>query len=235
MGSIPDDAVDTRSTELIKYVNEPYTFEKVTNPSVWKTYNSLEEMLGACQLPIEMMNVMSTENLIQTFMNHPLYFIYSAYNNEMDGVKVILDNFNGFKELQKREDVAEKILDYYEAMDVSKLIETVKNFKSLRDKTIYHLDFLEMVIATKEIPNLFSSLYRDRLEEIMNDKYEAKLSSVNANIFSVRKSLILGSEIKLSKHLLSEEDKYMLEQFARTGGRVPDEQYTKISEIIYLK
>lgn len=192
-------------------------------------------MLGACQLPIEMMNVMSTENLIQTFMNHPLYFIYSAYNNEMDGVKVILDNFNGFKELQKREDVAEKILDYYEAMDVSKLIETVKNFKSLRDKTIYHLDFLEMVIATKEIPNLFSSLYRDRLEEIMNDKYEAKLSSVNANIFSVRKSLILGSEIKLSKHLLSEEDKYMLEQFARTGGRVPDEQYTKISEIIYLK
>lgn len=229
---------DDMATSEYKEDPGPYTFEKVTDPAVWRTYNSLEEMMNACQLPQEMLEAMSTESLIQTLMNHPLFFIYSAYNNELDGVNVILDNFNGFKELQNRVDAAEKVIDYYSATDVGSMVRaTADNSRKSKDLTIYHLDFLELVIATKKIPDILSSKNTSRLNEVMNEKYEAKLSHANnVSLFSIRKSLILGAEIKLSQNTLDLNDREILQDFIRAGGNAAqDKSYADISEIIYLK
>jgi len=194
-------------------------------------------MLNACQMPQEILESISTDNLIKSLMNHPLFFIYSAYNNELDGVKVVLDNFNGFKELQKREDVADKILNFYSESNVSTLIESTKNFRNHKEYIIYHLDFLELIITTKQIPTLFNQQNIERLEKIMYEKYEAKLSHINnISLFSIKKSLLLGAEIKLSKNYLSTEDQLLLREFIKVGGNFSDEKiYTKISKIIILK
>ena len=234
---LTDDMATTRSLEAVEYKDEPYTFKKVTDPTVWRTYNNLEEMLKACQLPEEMIKIMSTENLIHTLMSHPLYFIYSAYNNEFDGVNVVLDNFNGFQALIERDSIAEKIIDYYARLDVEEAVETTKKSVIAENLTIYHLDFLELVIATKKIPEIFNQQYIDRFEKTMNEKYEAKLShNKEIGMFSIRKSLMLGAEIKLSKNVLDPEDQKMLNDFIKSGGMVSENTlYTKISEIIFLK
>jgi hypothetical protein len=233
----PKNNLNVIGAPVIDYQDEPFTFEKVTKPEVWRTFNSLEDMLEACQLPNELLPVISTENLIQTIMNHPLYGIYSAYNNELDGVNVLLDNFNGFKELQNREGASEAVIEYYAATDVNKMVEAAKQPGKSKDLTIYHLDYLELIIATNKIPEIFSLKSLDRLEGVLNEKYDTKLNYPGeVGLFSIRKSLLLGAEIELVKNYVSMEDRKMLQEFVNSGGRVPDDSlYSKVSEIINLK
>ncbi len=237
LGDLTGESDDITGLETITYQDEPFTFEKVTDPAVWRTYNNLEEMLEACQLPKGLLFVISTENLIQTIMNHPLYGIYAAYNNELDGVNVLLTNFNGFKELQKREGAAEAVIEFYAATNVEKMVEATRHPGVSKDLTIYHLDFLELIITTKKIPNIFSPKNLDRLEGIQKEKYDAKLNHLrDVGLFSIRKSLLLGAEIKLTKNLVNLEDRKVLQEFISSGGQVHDDsKYTIVSEIINLK
>ena len=233
----PKNNLNLNGTPVIDYQDEPFTFEKVTKPEVWRTFNNLEEMLEACQLPEGMLSVMSTRNLIQTLMNHPLFFIYTAYNNELDGVNVIIDNFNGFEELQKREDVAEAIIDYYAAINLKNIVGTTKLPSLLPDLTIIHLGYLELVIASKKIPEIFNAKYIDKLNNAMLEMYDAKLSLINEiDLSSINKSLLLGAQIQLSKNLISLEERKILQEFVDKGGNVSEESmYTTVSQIINSK
>jgi len=237
LGDLKGELDDIPGLETNDYQDEPYSFEKVTDPAVWRTFKNLEEMLEACQLPKELLFVISTENLIQTIMNHPLYGIYAAYNNELDGVNVILANFNGFEELQKREGAAEAVIEFYDATNVEKMVEASKHPGVAKDLTIYHLDFLELIITTKKIPNIFSPKNLDRLEGIQKEKYDAKLNHPrDVGLFSIRKSLLLGAEIKITKNQVNLKDRKVLQEFVSAGGQVHDDSiYTIVSKIINLK
>ena len=74
--------------------NVPYSFEKITEPSVWITFNTLAEMKNACQMPENWLKRISTDNLILTCMDYPLLLNYSAYSNPMDGIKDVVEGFN---------------------------------------------------------------------------------------------------------------------------------------------
>lgn len=91
-----------------------FSFDSITAPNVWAQYQSLEEMLAACQIPEEKLNSMSTDELIDVCMSHPLHALYFAYNNEMVGAKVVFEHFNGFSELKKRKDAPTKMLAFYD-------------------------------------------------------------------------------------------------------------------------
>jgi hypothetical protein len=212
-------------------VNEPYTFSKVSNPDVWKTFKNLEEMFAACQLPEDYLKQVSTENLIATCMNYPLFFIYSAYNNELDGINVIMDNFNGFDELKKRDAAAEKIIDCYAAMEVEtgNAVVPVKN-------SILHLGFLELLIASEKIPDMFSEQNAAKLEKAMSFRYQEKLRHPDVySIFSVKKSLLLGAEVSLQRNTASNKDRELLRNFVKTGGNVDSQVYTEVSKVINIK
>ena len=50
LGDLKGELDDIPGLETNDYQDEPYSFEKVTDPAVWRTFNNLEEMLEACQL-----------------------------------------------------------------------------------------------------------------------------------------------------------------------------------------
>lgn len=72
-----------------------FTFDAITESANWRTYGSLEEMLNACQIPENILHSIPTDELIKICLNHPLAFIYTAYNNESTGAYVIFNSFNG--------------------------------------------------------------------------------------------------------------------------------------------
>lgn len=113
MCSCSDDVLNEGS----RYSAQPiprvtFSFDSITAPNVWAQYQSLEEMLAACQIPEEKLNSMSTDELIDVCMSHPLHALYFAYNNEMVGAKVVFEHFNGFSELKKRKDAPTKMLAF---------------------------------------------------------------------------------------------------------------------------
>lgn len=210
----------------------PYSFEKVTDPVIWSSYNSLKEMQDACMIPDNWLKRMSTKDLVETCMNYPLYGLYMAYNNEMDGMEVLINGFNGFDELKNRSDAAVELLDYYEGLSVvntkSGEIELSEIVKPL------HLGYVELVLASDVIPQLYDDVNYKRLEKISQSILQLKIQrSEDFSIQTISKSLLLAAKVKLQKHQINPNDSEFLRNFIETGGMASDPDiYTKVSKIV---
>ncbi len=227
-----NDGIDKIQEELQSVENVPFSFDKVADPSIWASFGSLKERQDACQMPENLLKTISTKNLVETCMNYPLYGMYLAYNNEMEGIKIIMDGFNGFAELEKREDAAIELLNYYE-----KITAVYTNFwtnNSYEQVRPLHLGYLELILASDKIPSLYNDVNYKRLEELMQSNLHIKIKNPETfSILSVSKSLLLGAKIKLEKYPLNSNDSIMLNNFLESGGFVSDPTvYTKISDII---
>lgn len=109
------------------FTSQTFSFDSVTKPEIWKTFQTLEEMQSACQIPDDVLPNLSTEELVQICMDYPLFGNYLAYDNETFGIKKVMAGFNGFTELKKRTDAAEKLLDIYANVNVTTLNEDREN------------------------------------------------------------------------------------------------------------
>ncbi|MDR3219410.1 MAG: hypothetical protein LBU22_10650 [Dysgonamonadaceae bacterium] len=204
--------------------SEPYPFLEFSDPEFRKAFNSQEEMLAACQLPTGYLKQASTENLIASCMNYPLFAIYFAYDNPLDGINVIINNFNGFKELRKRESAAEMIIDYYATMEV----ETTDSPLPVNN-SIFHLGFLELVLASEIIPDMFSNQNIIKLEKAVSLKFQDKLKHPDVySESSLKWSLLIGAEICLHKNQTSFKDKGLLQFFIKNGGNVDSKVYAYV-------
>ena len=142
-----DPKQSTTGNKTRAFTSQTFSFDSVTKPEIWKTFQTLEEMQSACQIPDDVLPNLSTEELVQICMDYPLFGNFSAYNDELVGIKKVMDGFNGFTELKKRTDAAEKLLDLYENVNVATLnsdkenIETYPNIK---------LGYLELILSSGE-------------------------------------------------------------------------------------
>lgn len=227
---------DQEITEKTSALNKAprFTFDSVINPEVWKTFQSLEEMQKACQIPEEILADMTTEEIVQACMVYPLSLNYTAYNNEMDGIKAVMNGFNGFKELQERTDAADELISYYENMDVDAIagIATLNHMKKEAGRegikkaidqgvSPLHVGYAELILSSELVPSLYNQENLPRLEKAISDKLEAKMR--NSTIFgedALGKSLLLGAKLKLqSDAALSTVEKQKLQDFVNAGGQ----------------
>ena len=168
------------------FTSQTFSFDSVTKPEIWKTFQTLEEMQSACQIPDDVLPNLSTEELVQICMNYPLFGNFSAYNDELVGIKKVMDGFNGFTELKKRTDAAEKLLDLYENVNVATLnsdkenIETYPNIK---------LGYLELILSSGEFESLYQGNLLQRLNILHEKKFNEKRISNNNSFFSFNSSL----------------------------------------------
>jgi hypothetical protein len=210
--------------------NETFSFDSITAPNVWSQYQSLEEMLEACQIPEDKLKSMSTDELIEVCMSHPLHFIYSAYNNELRGADVIIRNFNGFSELARRTDAAGKLLNFYDEI-FSESVQQDPSFIGRSD--ISHIGFIELYIASKALPSLYEDDNLIKLEKISDKILSQKIETKRADLFSVRHSFLINAQIKVAKSCISKDDATILKNFLKVGGNLNNpEDYTKISKIL---
>lgn len=245
---IPD--TNQEITEKISALNKAprFTFDSVTNPEVWKTFQSLEEMQKACQIPENIIGDLTTAELVKICMTYPLALNYTAYNNEMDGIKAVMSGFNGFKELQKRTDAADELISYYENMDIDAIAEiaTLNLMKKEAGRegikkainqglSSLHVGYAELILSSELIPSLHNRENASRLEKAISDKLEAKLRHTEIfGIETISKSLLLGAQIQLNSHAaLSSGEKLELQKFVKAGGQSDTpETYTKLSKIV---
>lgn len=182
------------------FTSQTFSFDSVTKPEIWKTFQTLEEMQSACQIPDDVLPNLSTEELVQICMDYPLFGNFSAYNDELVGIKKVMDGFNGFTELKKRTDAAEKLLDLYENVNVATLnsdkenIETYPNIK---------LGYLELILSSGEFESLYQGNLLQRLNILHEKKFNEKRISNNNSFFSLRHSELLQNKIQESNAKVS--------------------------------
>lgn len=184
-------SLKTRATE------EPVSFfDKVTAPERWRQFETLEEMMEACQLPQQMLDTISTEGLIKLCYDYPLHSIYLAYNNQSEGINVITSNFNGFDELKNRPDAAEKLIYFYDNLYLPVYLSASSNEN---DFTILKLNYIENILASNLLPEIQSLENKEKLGQAIQKKIQLKRSA--PEIYS---TYSLTSSIKVQQFLQSD-------------------------------
>lgn len=121
-------------------VDTPYVYEEYLSKDKWKTYNTFDEKMEACQVPKAVASSYTTRALIQTCLNHPLAGLYLAFEDEFEIVKILSSHNNAFKELMSRQDAAEQMVSYYASMP--------ENF-------LPQMHFLELLLGSGLFPLVF--------------------------------------------------------------------------------
>ena len=102
----------TGQKKLNYSITEAYQYPVVPGMEEWKKINSLQEKAEACQIPEDILGSMTTEALVETVVNYPLFINVFAYDNKKMGLEHVKGYFNGLQELYERDDAIEKMEIY---------------------------------------------------------------------------------------------------------------------------
>lgn len=176
-----------------------YVFPITPNSEEWNTLGTAEEMREATQIPEELLQMMSTKELIIMIENYPLLCDLYAYGSLQEGYERIKAQFNGIEELLLRSDsylellaayhdfVIPKVqkIDYDEILSADEYVNEInalvqdKQFCEwiLEDGKIHgSLDILEMLLLDilkqkGESAEAFVEVYCAKLEEKNGSEY----------------------------------------------------------------
>lgn len=97
-------SVETKSVDGFALTDKDslFTFDKITEPSNWRTYESFDEMVEACQIPESLLDSLSTEALYKLCVEYPLGPSCFLFNDSSFGLDKMLEAFNGYSEMQRR-------------------------------------------------------------------------------------------------------------------------------------
>jgi len=195
----------------------------------WATFETGEQMVKACQIPLDVLNTMSTKELIMVCLNYPLFNNYAAFNDERKGVNTTIQQFNGLQELSQRKDGIQELIKVY--ADYPILLK-VQNDANSKDYHIpYKLSFLELVLSD----NVFlSKMDNDELEELRKiaiNKYADKLQNSDVySIYSIKKTMLLTAVI-MNKQSKSEKQD-AINAFIQNYSDLDSSKLTEMSKLI---
>lgn len=215
-----------------KQIDTPYDFPVKPGMSEWAIFETGEEMLEACQIPGAILSQMSTKALVETCLNYPLKYDYSAFNDTREGISALISSFNGLKELAERESCGKVLIEAYEKTPVIKYQSFVKE----HDYPILQLEYLELLLSDDLFLNGMSTDDYVTLKNLLAVKYEEKLENLTVySVSDIQNSLLLGSKIlkttkykKLSDTKLNEIDRY-IKEFSNSDAQLME----SVSKILF--
>lgn len=212
-----DPKQSTTGNKTRAFTSQTFSFDSVTKPEIWKTFQTLEEMQSACQIPDDVLSNLSTEELVQICMDYPLFGNYLAYDNETFGIKKVMAGFNGFTELKKRTDAAEKLLDRYANVNVMALNEDRENAEIYPN---LKLGYLEMILYSGEIESLYQGEALQRLENLQAQKLTEKQLTNSHSASSLKHSQLLKQKINEAKNVSTTSTTTAITIYTKYGNPV---------------
>jgi len=206
-----------------------YDFPIKPGMKEWKSLKNRKEMLDTCQIPNAILKTMSSDALAESCMKYPLYFEFTAYNDEMKGISSVLENFNGLKELSQRKDGALSLLKIYKRMTIQTKEGYIETGKS---SSVLNFEFIELLLSTDIFLNQLNSIGQQELKAETLSKYGEKLNHVNIyGIHGIAKSLLLGTKL-VDKTSSDKSNKRIMKNFIQNYNSASLEELEQISKII---
>ena len=187
--------------------------------------------VDACQIPQDVLMALSTENLAKVCLHYPLYMFYMTYNNERKGIEIIIDGFNGLKELSEKEDGALALIKLYDDFPVINKMQ----YAETRAASPFKLVFLELLLSNDHFISQLDAQGLDLLKKAVLKKYEAKLENSEIySLYNVRKTLLLGAIISERDDRItkSSEQRAVIKRYIEQYRHVEPSVLTEISKIV---
>ncbi len=180
----------------------------------WNNLVTEQERIDAVQVPEDVLNNMTAEELAVTCMQFPSFGYYSAFNTPIEGMNVMFSRFNIFQYIPKKENIGKTLINLYEDADM----EGWKKYAKLLDNDFWTLKmrYIEYLIAQKFVLTHLNDLELKELISIASKKIEMKMASDSFNSLSgLSSSYYLIANILDMKGILRKSD--ATRNFLNTG------------------
>lgn len=97
--------------------NDAWDYPVKPGTNAWKALKNNTEKVQACHVPDDILFTAKTPELLRICLSYPLLPDIFAFNNIKDGFEKFETDFNGFRELIKRDDVSNELLKKYKTLD----------------------------------------------------------------------------------------------------------------------
>lgn len=170
---------------MISFAQEKVTWNYPVRPGTeeWKQLNSFKERLDAFNIPDDILQEITTDELVKTCLEYPWWILITSRDDNQEGYDFLKSVFNGFRELEKRKDAGKALIKEYEKMNPEERME----LKTLieKGKYSYQYIFIETLLSgavvqenlsqqdLKELLVVTTSIFRDKT------KPELKYSLMN--------------------------------------------------------
>ncbi len=156
--------------------------DEKTDAHVFTEYQGEEPMewnqiVESLQVSEEELEEMSTDGIIETCLNYPIYSIGMITSNTSmyAGFQTTCESFNGFKELFKREDAGRKMFEFYQGINYEDVLTS-------NDSYALRVRYIEYIMSQEEILTKLGVEERNELKDICvknaverNEKYREQL------------------------------------------------------------
>ncbi len=124
---------------------DSWVYPVVPGTPEWEAIPTVEERLEACQIPQERLGAMSTEALIESWLDFPFNYDIFTHNNYHYIIGFYFEHFNGLRTLGQRDDAGKKLLQRYKDM----LPACVLSKRGVDDQGYYVVSYpiVELLIA----------------------------------------------------------------------------------------
>lgn len=206
---------------------DAYNFPIKPGTAAWAALPTHDDMLRATQLPARVLAPMSTEGLVETVLNYPLYNDMLAFNDLQYGFNTVASRFNGLTALLQRPDAGAVLLARYQAMDPTAIAPDATLLK--QGQIDGQFAAIEMLLAQDSIRK---SLSGDQQATLVNEtlkKFEAKQqrADVYGHTGRERTALVLGRILRDQSASFAQAD-VALQEFLNTGTFAPEEVLVSI-------
>lgn len=132
---IPSNAIGITNEEAWISQDGQYDYPVDVLDEEWKKFTSAEEMRRAIQIPEEVLESISTEELLLLILKYPLLCDIHAFDTLEDGYEHLKEQFNGIQEFLSRQDAFEELIAAYDAYPIRK--EKFLDYNTITDEENY--------------------------------------------------------------------------------------------------
>lgn len=126
-------------------IDTPYDYPLI--PTVgWGNFASRKERVLACQIPDEVLQIMTTQALVQSVVQYPYIIDMWSYSTLREGFESVYSQFSAMDALVNRPDVGSALLNQYEAINRKRLSSEGAEWAN----EIFKLQIIEIILAQPE-------------------------------------------------------------------------------------
>ena len=143
---------------FVGYAQEKWDYPIKPETEEWKKFESNKAKVEACQIPEYVLRDISTDDLMKLCLQYPLLYDVFAFNNTNDGLRKLFSDFNGIRELSKRENATNNLREQY--------LSEIRSFPEILNRgSDFDIGYSSARISILEVLLSYSDFHSDTSKE----------------------------------------------------------------------
>lgn len=159
----------------------------------WLAKPSFIERLSLLNIPEDTLQAMGTDRLMNCCLDYPYFSLIFTRNSLQQGYEFIKNNFNGFRELEKRTDAGDFIFRKYENMDPAVVSYQPSQLEA--GEYMAQFTFIEILLAQDSILFRLNDETKKRILNTTLEKFKQKANNHNYGIEGLSTTALILAKI----------------------------------------